>query len=281
MATPMTTLVGINWNPRPAWIGITGRLHPESPSAILGIRNAAAGSVVSAAWTVSPSASHPLHRLRWRTGRQVTLTREAISLPVALFSGRPLLRGWPGSSWNGGRDQIGMVAAIRSERWPRPNRGRWPARIGTRTYVAPATSHSFACRGSPFIILAVGVCGGERRWPRRMSSLRCATSCGFRRSRPGIPSVIRAPFQTDAAHQTDLMAPRVGSSRRSSLVMSWRCCRGQAAARGLRRLSPLSSTRCALWMIRSRMASASVGLPTISYQWSIGTWLVMISEPAL
>jgi hypothetical protein len=50
--------------------------------------------------------------------------------------------------------------------------------------------------------------------------------------------------------------------------------------RGLRRVSPLSSIRCALWMIRSRIASANVGLPTISYQRSIGTWLVMISEPA-
>src|SRR5208283_218057 len=55
----------------------------------------------------------------------------------------------------------------------------------------------------------------------------------------------------------------------------------QPPARRLRRLSPLSSIRCALWMIRSRIASASVGLPTISYQRSIGTWLVMISEPAL
>jgi hypothetical protein len=51
-------------------------------------------------------------------------------------------------------------------------------------------------------------------------------------------------------------------------------------ARGLRRVSPWSSIRCALWMMRSRIASASVGLPTISYQWSTGTWLVTISEPA-
>ena len=32
-------------------------------------------------------------------------------------------------------------------------------------------------------------------------------------------------------------------------------------------------------MMRSRMASAIVGLPTISYQRSIGIWLVIISEP--
>ena len=53
------------------------------------------------------------------------------------------------------------------------------------------------------------------------------------------------------------------------------------AARCLRRLSPLSSMRCALWTMRSRMASASVGSPTISYQRSRGTWLVMINEAAL
>jgi len=39
-------------------------------------------------------------------------------------------------------------------------------------------------------------------------------TCGFRRSRPGIPSVIRAPFQSDAAHHSNLMALRVVSSRR-------------------------------------------------------------------
>ncbi len=34
----MTTLAGIRWNPCPPWIGITGRLQSESPSAIIGIR---------------------------------------------------------------------------------------------------------------------------------------------------------------------------------------------------------------------------------------------------
>src|ERR1035437_8808235 len=57
--------------------------------------------------------------------------------------------------------------------------------------------------------------------------------------------------------------------------------RSRQAAAGLRRLSPLRSMRWALWTTRSRMASASVGSPTISYQWSTGTWLVMISERAL
>ena len=33
-------------------------------------------------------------------------------------------------------------------------------------------------------------------------------------SRPGIPNVFRAPFQSDAAHHSNLMAPRVVSSRR-------------------------------------------------------------------
>ena len=42
----------------------------------------------------------------------------------------------------------------------------------------------------------------------------------FRRSRPGIPNVFRAPFQSDAAHQSNLMAPRVVSSRRPVAVIS-------------------------------------------------------------
>ncbi len=111
--------------------------------------------------------------------------------------------------------------------------------------------------------------------------LHHSTVCGFRRSRPGIPSVLRAPFQSDAAHHSYLMAAGMVSSRRSILVMSRWYRLGQAAALCLRRLSPLSSILCALCMIRSRMASANVGLPTISYQRSIGTWLVRISEPAL
>jgi hypothetical protein len=44
--------------------------------------------------------------------------------------------------------------------------------------------------------------------------------CGFRRSRPGIPSFIRAPFRSDAAHHSNLMVPGMVSSRRSILVMS-------------------------------------------------------------
>ena len=47
-----------------------------------------------------------------------------------------------------------------------------------------------------------------------------AVDCGFRRSRPGIPNVFRAPFQSDAAHRSNLMAPREVSSRRPVLVMS-------------------------------------------------------------
>ncbi len=70
----------------------------------------------------------------------------------------------------------------------------------------------------------------------------------------------------------------MASSRRSVLVTSPEQANGQAEARRLPRLSPLSSMRWALWMIRSRMASARVGLPTISYQRSIGTWLVIIRE---
>src|SRR5450755_3488443 len=36
------------------------------------------------------------------------------------------------SSSEGGRDQIGMVAAIKSVAWPRSNRNRWPRCIGIR-----------------------------------------------------------------------------------------------------------------------------------------------------
>ena len=56
---------------------------------------------------------------------------------------------------------------------------------------------------------------------RRSLSIRyLVRQCGFRRSRPGIPSVFRAPFQSDAAHQSNLMPPRVVSSRRPVPVMS-------------------------------------------------------------
>src|SRR5271166_6329809 len=54
-----------------------------------------------------------------------------------------------------------------------------------------------------------------------------------------------------------------------------------STASGLRRLLPVSAMRWELWTRRSRMASASVGSPTISYQRSTGTWLVMIREPEL
>jgi hypothetical protein len=37
-----------------------------------------------------------------------------------------------------------------------------------------------------------------------------ANQCGFQRSRPGIPSVFRAPFQSDGAHHSNLMPPGVG-----------------------------------------------------------------------
>ncbi|MGD0109510.1 MAG: tetratricopeptide repeat protein [Rhodopila sp.] len=43
----------------------------------------------------------------------------------------------------GGRDQIGMVAAIKSVAWPRSNRNRWPRCIGIRTGVSdPGTNRS-------------------------------------------------------------------------------------------------------------------------------------------
>lgn len=88
-------------------------------------------------------------------------------------------------------------------------------------------------------------------------------------------------FQSHRGHHSDLMAARPDHPRRSILLMSWSGDRGQAEARSLRRLSPLSSMRWAAWTTRSRTASARVGSPTISYQRPIGTWLVIISEPVL
>ena len=35
----------------------------------------------------------------------------------------------------GGRDQIGMVAAINSEQWPRSDRNTWPPCAGIRTFI--------------------------------------------------------------------------------------------------------------------------------------------------
>src|SRR4051794_17211930 len=89
------------------------------------------------------------------------------------------------------------------------------------------------------------------------------------------------PFQSHRGHHSNLMAARPDHPRRSILLMSWSGNQGQAEARSLRRLSPLSSMRWAAWTTRSRTASARVGSPTISYQRPIGTWLVMISEPVL
>src|SRR5665213_4447663 len=42
------------------------------------------------------------------------------------------------SCWlaEGGRDQIGTLAAIRSERWPRSNRNAWPPCVGIRNHAA-------------------------------------------------------------------------------------------------------------------------------------------------
>ena len=48
---------------------------------------------------------------------------------------------------------------------------------------------------------------------------------------------------------------------------------------GLRRDSPLRSMRYAVWMMRSRMASARVGSPMIWCQCSTGTWLVISRDP--
>ena len=44
------------------------------------------------------------------------------------------------------------------------------------------------------------------------------------------------------------------------------------------KLSPLSSIRYAVWTNRSRIASAIVSSPMISYQLTTGSWLVIIKE---
>jgi hypothetical protein len=72
---------------------------------------------------------HPLHRLRWRIGPQVnTGLRDDILSRMPSFQRVAGIRleWWPPSGWNGGRDQVGMVAAIKLEylaalRWnPQP-----------------------------------------------------------------------------------------------------------------------------------------------------------------
>ena len=52
-------------------------------------------------------------------------------------------------------------------------------------------------------------------------------------------------FQSHRGHHSNLMAARPDHPRRSILLMSWSGNQGQAAARSLRRLSPLSSMRWA------------------------------------
>ena len=54
--------------------------------------------------------------------------------------------------------------------------------------------------------------------------------------------------------------------------------RGRFLAESLRMLSPVIGIRWALWTRRSRMASASVGLPMISCHCSTGTRLVTMVE---
>jgi hypothetical protein len=74
-----------------------------------------------------PVGIQPLHRSRWRNWTQVNnYLRDHPFLPAAHL-------GVPGSSWNGGRLQIGMLAAIKSEclaamRW-NPQLGEVPPLI--------------------------------------------------------------------------------------------------------------------------------------------------------
>ena len=62
-------------------------------------------------------------------------------------------------------------------------------------------------------------------------------------------------------------------------MISFSGCRVKSGVFLVRRmLSPLISIRCALWIMRSRIASAIVGSPIISCQPDMGSWAVMIVE---
>src|ERR1700728_514541 len=89
----------------------------------------------------------------WRIRRMDSLS-VGIRVPSIDCNGETLDPGehWPAkgapfpdallSPSEGGRDQIGMVAAIKSVAWPRSNRSRWPRCIGIRTLAGFVGEHS-------------------------------------------------------------------------------------------------------------------------------------------
>jgi hypothetical protein len=112
-------------------------------------------------------------------------------------------------------------------------------------------------------VVDLAMAGEERlglRWRLEPLPLPLASSgCGFRRSRP--------LFRSDAGHRSDMMSATAAASPQVMVDDPVRRWSGQAAGSGarlLRRLSPESSIRQALWTTRSRMASARVGSPTLS-----------------
>src|SRR5208283_1274061 len=94
------------------------------PERLRGPRNVIAGPVVSAAWTVSPSASpFPPSIAMRKLGPQVNTD----------LRNDPVFR-VPTFLAEGGRDQIGMLAAIKSVGWPRSDRNHWPPCVGIRSH---------------------------------------------------------------------------------------------------------------------------------------------------
>jgi hypothetical protein len=123
-------MISVGWIGEPLRNELSVPLLPDPQISILNGNSPATNKhvVVSAAWTVAPSASHPLHRFRWWIGRQVNT-----GLRDDLLSRMPPVRG--------GRDQIGMLAAIKSVGWPRSrwNGGRDQIGISGRLAVSDRT----------------------------------------------------------------------------------------------------------------------------------------------
>ena len=186
------------------------------------------------------------------------------------------------------RLDLGECGAGRDRRWPQAPQ-QWGCRTGCRAEPLSQSAYS-ACSASSTLVASPQRLRSATSIDRPARSDHDGTSAASSGERDSAPDARRcsgvlANGFTASRHGPDLryVTHCSGFGRPMSLPIRLTGVLGTAhpPARGLRRLSPLSSIRWALWMIRSRMASASVGLPTISYQRSIGSWLVMISEPAL
>jgi hypothetical protein len=106
-------------NPAPC----SARCRPSRrlPARWLAPQNAAVEPGVSAAWTVAPLASASPSSIamgqHWTQVNTDPRNDPLSRMPSFLLP-------------EGGRDQIGMVAAIKSVAWPPSNRNRWPRCIG-------------------------------------------------------------------------------------------------------------------------------------------------------